>query len=257
MPRKSKVKYDPQGEVLYISHPDWDFMATASLRPDYADEIQSVSWSKNGDYLYSSTFECYLHVYIMKKWYGEDFYDTMKANDYVVDHMDNNGYNCCIENLCFLASDENKAKGMTVDKLSREKTHIALSLFKDFNTKHIQMTIFFNYPAVARISGLDSPAVIDLAYLFYDCEYEMVINDARMILYDYRREYVFEPEKLHDADFHIEGSFGIPASIDWYNKYIEGGHGHTVAFIHKTAYIKGWRVEDQKQFFYLRGIPQK
>lgn len=30
MPRKSKVKYDPQGEVLYISHPDWDFMATAS-----------------------------------------------------------------------------------------------------------------------------------------------------------------------------------------------------------------------------------
>ena len=73
MPRKSKVKYDPQGEVLYISHPDWDFMATASLRPDYADEIQSVSWSKNGDYLYSSTFECYLHVYIMKKWYGEDF----------------------------------------------------------------------------------------------------------------------------------------------------------------------------------------
>lgn len=89
MPRKSKVKYDPQGEVLYISHPDWDFMATASLRPDYADEIQSVSWSKNGDYLYSSTFECYLHVYIMKKWYGEDFYDTMKANDYVVDHMDN------------------------------------------------------------------------------------------------------------------------------------------------------------------------
>lgn len=121
MPRKSKVKYNPQGEVLYISHPDWDFIATASLRSDYADEIQSVTWSKNGDYLYSSTFECYLHVYIMKKWYGEDFYEAMKANDYVVDHMDNNGYNCCIENLCFLASDENKAKGMTVDKLSREK----------------------------------------------------------------------------------------------------------------------------------------
>ena len=119
------------------------------------------------------------------------------------------------------------------------------------------MTIFFNYPAVAKISNLDSPAVIDLAYLLYDCEYEMVINDARMILYDYKREYVFEPEKLHDADFHIEGSFGSPAPIDWYNKYIEGGHGHAIAFIHKAAYIKGWKVEDQKQFFYLRGKPQE
>ena len=117
--------------------------------------------------------------------------------------------------------------------------------------------MFFNYPAVAKISNLDSPAVVDLAYLLYDCEYEMVINDARMILYDYRREYVFEPEKLHDADFHIEGSFGIPIPIEMYNKYIEEGHGHTVAYVCKAAYIKNWKVKDQKQFFYLRGKPQK
>ena len=49
MPRKSEVKYDPQGDILYISHPDWDFIAMASLKPDYIDEIQSVTWSKNGD----------------------------------------------------------------------------------------------------------------------------------------------------------------------------------------------------------------
>ena len=67
--------------------------------------------------------------------------------------------------------------------------------------------------------------------------YEMVINDARMILYDYRHEYVFKPEKLHDADFHIEGSFGIPALIEMYNKYIEGRQGHTVVYICKVSYI--------------------
>lgn len=215
----------------HISHPDWNFIASASLRDDYAVEIQSVSWSKNGDYLYSQQLKCYLHIYIMKKWYGEDFYESMKADDYVVDHMDNNGYNCCIENLCFLTSDENKAKGMTVDKMSKEKTHIALSLFKDFDTKHIQMTVFFNYPAIAKISNLNDPAVIDLAYLLYDCEYEMVINDARKILYDYKREYAFEPEKLHDADFHIEGSFGVPIPVDAYDRYIKGNHGHGVCFI--------------------------
>ena len=55
----------------------------------------------------------------MRKWYGDDEYEKMKSDGYVVDHMDNDGYNCCIDNLCSLIDDENKAKGMTVDKMSR------------------------------------------------------------------------------------------------------------------------------------------
>lgn len=114
---------------------------------------------------------------------------------------------------------------MTVDKMSKEKTHIALTLFKDFTSQLIQMTIVFNYPAVAKVSTLSSPAVIDLAYLLYNCEYELVLNDARKILYDFRRDCTFEPEKLHDADFHIEGAYGVPPTKEGYDKYIQGGHG--------------------------------
>lgn len=66
MSRTSKIKFDPRGDVLYISHPDWEFLASATLRADYADEIQSVNWSKNGDYLYSQQLKCYLHIYIIK-----------------------------------------------------------------------------------------------------------------------------------------------------------------------------------------------
>lgn len=99
----------------------------------------------------------------------------------------NDGFNCCINNLCFLIEDENKAKGMTVDKLSKEKSHIALSLYKDFSTGLIQISVFFNYPAITKIEGLKKPAMIDLAHLLYDVEYEMVLNDARTILYEYRR----------------------------------------------------------------------
>jgi len=80
----------------------------------------------------------YIHC---EKWYEEEFYEAMKANDYVVDHMDNNGYNCCIENLCFLTSDENKAKGMAVDKLSREKMHIAVWLLFSSVKKQMRMKI--------------------------------------------------------------------------------------------------------------------
>lgn len=254
---RSKVRYEVHGDTLQIIHPDWERIAFATIREDYTEEIQSVAWSRNGDYLFSSRLNCLLHIYIMKKWYGEDLYEKMKTNGFVVDHMDNNGFNCCIDNLCFLTADENKAKGFTVDKMSKDKSHIALSLYKDFDTQLIQMTISFNYPTIAKISTLKESAMIDEAYLLYDCDYETVINDARTILYDYNREYIFRPELLHHSDYHIEGKYGMPCSVENYNRYIEGGHGHPVAYMLKRAPIEGWKVEDQQQFFHLRGNPQK
>lgn len=248
----SKNKFDVNGEIVYITHEKWDFIATASMKDEYAEQLMGVTWTKKGAYLYSNALETYLHIFIMKKWYGEDKYEQMKAEGYVVDHMDNNGHNCCINNLCFLVEDENKAKGMTVDKLSKDKSHIALTLYKDFDTGLIQISVFFNYPATAKIEGLERPAVIEMAYLLYDAEYEMVLNDARTILYDYRRDYSFAPEMLHNIDYHIEGGYGTQCPIETYDKYIAGGHGHGVAIIHKMSQISNWTLMDKRQCFYLR-----
>lgn len=123
---------------------------------------------------------------------------------------------------------QDKAKGFTADQYSEEKTHMALTLCRDFNTGHFQITIVFNYPAIAKINTLESPAMIDLAYLLYDRDYPEVINDARTILYDYKRDYTFEPEKLHFADYHIEGAYGIPVSKESYDRYICGEYGHAI-----------------------------
>lgn len=46
----------------------------------------------------------------------------MKDEGCVINHMDNDGHNCCIDNLCFLIADEKKAKGMTLDKMSADKS---------------------------------------------------------------------------------------------------------------------------------------
>jgi hypothetical protein len=132
---RSKVRYEEHGDTLHIFHPDWRRIAFATIREDYAEEIQSVTWSKRGEYLYSNKLQCYLHIYIMKKWYGNETYEHMKNNGYVVDHMDRNGFNCCINNLCFLMSDENIAKGHTVDKMNRDKSYIALSFLKILKPK--------------------------------------------------------------------------------------------------------------------------
>lgn len=244
----SKNTFERNGDFVTISNPEWDFAATASIRDDYYDELISLTWTRKGDYLYSNKLHTYLHIYVMKKWYGEETYQQMKQGGCVVDHMDNNGHNCRISNLCFLLDNENKAKGMTVDKMSANKSYIALSMYKDFETKLLQMTIVFNYPATAVISGLEKPAVVKLAYFLYDCEYEMVINDARTVLYDYRRNYSFNPEKLHFIDYHIEGLYGKAYSIEDYNQYLEGKHGHAVAYFVKKAPLSGWTVDTKKEY---------
>lgn len=236
----SRNKFERHGDIVFISNTGWDFVATASIRDDYADELESVTWSKSGNYLYSSKLKVYLHIYIMQKWYGDDVYREMSNNQYVVDHMDNEGHNCCIDNLCFLVSDENKAKGMTVDKMSKDRSHIALTMFKDFRTQLFQMTIHFNYPATAVITELTKPTVIELAYFLYDCEYEMVINDARSILYDYRRNFTFQPGKLHFIDYDIEGTYGKAWPIEKYDEYLAGKHGHGVALFVRRAPLRDW-----------------
>ena len=250
----SKNIFSIIGDEITIYNKNWSKQSVATIRDDYIDEIQSVTWSKNGDYLYNRELG-YLHIYIMKKWYGEALYVVMKENDYIIDHMDNDGFNCSISNLCFLTSDENKAKGLTLDKMSKEKFHIALSLYKDFNTQLIQITIVFNYPAVAKIHSLKAPAVIELAYLLYDSPYELVINDARMILYEYKYDYSFSPDNLHNVDYHIEGSYGKPIPIEVYDEYIRGEHGHTVFFFNKKAALRGWTLDTNRKFFHLRGEP--
>lgn len=90
----SKNGFRIDGDIISITRLEWDFIAQATVREDYLEEIQSVTWGLNNNrYLYNSKYG-YLHSYIMKKWYGEDFCKKMKDMNYVIDHMDNNSTNC-------------------------------------------------------------------------------------------------------------------------------------------------------------------
>lgn len=70
----------------------------------------------------------------------------MKEKGFVIDHMDNDKHNCCIDNFCFLKNSYNKAKGLTFDQENVDKRYIALSIYKDWETELFQIAIFFNYP---------------------------------------------------------------------------------------------------------------
>jgi len=244
-------RFSISDNLITIYQKGWSKLATATLRNDYKDEIQSVTWSEKGGYLYNGKLGS-LHSYIIKKWYGEDIHRSMIDSGFIVEHMDNNKFNCQIENLCFLNRGENVAKGQTLDKYSKDKRYIALNLFKDFYTQLYHISVFFNYPAVLNCDETDE-AVIDLAYLLYDEDYEFVINDARHILLEYNKHKTFSPQKLSFVDYHIEGAYGKPTPFAVYDEYVNGSHGHTVFYIEKSSMIENWTLENKQNFFHLRG----
>lgn len=222
------------------------FVGVTTYCEDYADIITNKKWNLKNGYLHNSKLG-YLHRFIMKHWYGKECFDEMKEKDFVVDHLDNNGLNCCIDNLCFMSRIDNTVKGLTIDKAAKDKSLIALSIFKDFSTTLMQITISFNYPATLISNKNNEPIITELAYLLYDAEYNIVINDAKMILDKYKNNYIFEPDKLSFIDYHIEGSYRKNISIDQYFKYLNRERGSIVLMI-SNAPIKNWQKGENRRY---------
>ena len=52
MPSKNKIEIC--GNDIHISKNEWKKLACTTYREDYFDELSNVTWTKNGEYLYSS-----------------------------------------------------------------------------------------------------------------------------------------------------------------------------------------------------------
>lgn len=134
----SKNKFSVHGEEIHISRDGWNKLASATYREDYFEELTRITWTEDNGYLKNGKFGL-LHRYIMKKWYGEEVVQAMDVKGWIVDHMNNDGFDCRISNLEFLATRHNVAKGQTVDVESEKmRYHIALNMFKDFTTGYIK-----------------------------------------------------------------------------------------------------------------------
>lgn len=249
----SKNKFDVHGEVVHISRDGWDKLASTTYREDYYGELKSVTWGITNGYLRSQKLG-YLHRYIMAKWYGQDVLDKMTAAGFVVDHMNNESFDCQISNLSFLSSDENKAKGFTVDKQSNElRWNLALNMFKDFETGYFQMTIFFNKTMYFINADTNESYPVSALKLLYDTNYEIVINDARYIMLSYKEAGRFQLNRLNHIELKIEKAqfiFLNEQEKDRALVEIDGQHfllinDHTRVV--KVNYEKGWKPNSEKK----------
>lgn len=240
-----------RGDEIEILRDEWNKMGFTTYRDDYYEELTSVTWRENNGYLVSSKFGA-LHRYIMGKWYGEDVLAEMTKQGWIVDHMNNDGFDCRISNLEFLPTRHNVAKGQTVDvEAEAMRKHIALCMFKDFSTGLYQIHLSCNDPI--SLYNADSDVGLPLARLklLYDCDYRIVINDARDILLNYDLYKKVDLQSLHYIDWKAdffetivakEGEVGrafIERNGTWYACI---GNG---VWFHSSSVESGWKPREE------------
>ena len=191
-------------DEVEIYREEWKKVALTTYREDYYDELTSVTWTDSKGYLTNGKLGA-LHRYIMEKWYGEEMLSEMTSQGWVVDHMNNDGFDCRISNLEFLPTRNNIAKGQTVDvEAEALRRHIALSMFKDFSTGFYQIHICCNDPISLWNAATREAQPLARIMFLYDCDYRIVVNDARDIILDYELYKKIPLEKLHYVDFKPE-----------------------------------------------------
>lgn len=200
---KSKNKFSVRDNTIYIENSNWNKVGMAEYREDYYEELTSVTWSKSGEGLYSSKFKCYLHQYIMEKWYGKEHLKEMYENGYIIEHFDNNEFNNKISNLDFLLKDYNTAKGQSLDKdIEKYRDKIALRMYKNFKKGTYEISVGFNEDFFEIKNGTYKP--IKSLHFLYDKEYRSVILDAYLIIDQYISSNAIELKKLSFKKYTIE-----------------------------------------------------
>lgn len=254
----SKNKFEIVNGNIHISRAEWKQVAEVTYREDYYDELKSVTWTESNGYIKNGKLGL-LHRYMMEKWYGKEVLDEMTQRGWVVDHMNNNAFDCRICNLEFLPSRHNVAKGQILDVESEEmRYHIALNIFKDFQTGFYQISIGFNDNLCFYNVKTKEVRPINTLFLLYDCDYKLVIYDAEQILTKYRIEKQFGLGNLNFIDYKCEfppeiqltkreieeitngDRFYIERDGELY--FIPGKHN----WILSAHYKEGWKPSDKK-----------
>jgi len=148
------------------------------------DKKFSIKKDKNGipKYIMCNSLNKSLHQIVIDFYYNEGIRKKMYDKKFIIEHHDNNGFNCLIQNLSFLSKKRNTSKGFGYD-IERVDflDNVAINIFKDFETQNYQITLAFNTP-YNLVTNDGKTIILATMYLVYDNNFKIVINDATNIL---------------------------------------------------------------------------
>lgn len=203
MPKEDqKVTHDNNKITIY--RPSFKSLSFATYDEDLFKKISSVTWSvtrseSGKEYLTSSRYGL-LHQLVFSHFYGEDVLQEAYRNNYVIDHLDNNGYECVYENLALIPRKENSAKGLTYDIERKEAIDkYSINITRDMDTGEFQVSVIFNQGANLFLNNEEIPVYI--LYFRYGIDFKTAFIDARSILNDLNNTGRINLVNLRNIDF--------------------------------------------------------
>jgi len=181
---KLRIKIWGGKDTIRIKNKNNEEIGLATDREDYHEEIVKIIWNLNKKGYIENWKIGTLHRYMMEKWYGDNEVKDFLQKDFVIDHINNMHNDNRISNLAFYARSRNSAKGMYLDKESKEiKDQLRVAIHKDFSNECYQISIAFN-ECFVTLKEDDRIVQVFALFLFYssDISYDAVVNDATNII---------------------------------------------------------------------------
>lgn len=203
-----KTNVTHEGDYIHFLNKDKDILAYTDYDEILWDTVSKLTWSvSKNKYLYSHKIKKSLHQVVMDHLYGEGISKHMYHNKgYIIDHIDNNGFNCKFNNLTFLKKSKNTSKGMYYDKERKDFISVAaLNIFKIIESNKYQITIGFNKPYYIYVNG-DSLEIAVL-YLVYNDRFNTALGDAEYILEELKESNKLDLSKLKTDKIYFEKTF--------------------------------------------------
>lgn len=160
-------------------------------------EIQNRKWfptkGSNGEYKYIQSADKSLHQLVIDFYFGDETRSEFYSKGYIIEHLDNNGFNCEISNLYFLLKIKNTYKGWYFDKKVTESLLvIAMAIYHIIQDKAFQISIGFN----AAFRNAKTGKFLERAYFLYAYDYPIVLQDAESML-----EFIMEDKRFNIDEF--------------------------------------------------------
>lgn len=215
----------------------------------YVDEKALNNGKKTYIYTNSSVFgkRKALHQVVMEHWYGTEAIENAYEKKFIVEHHDNNAFNCRISNLSFASNHLNLAKAHTFDINQPLLTpSVSVRFYKDFTSQQYQIAIAFTELYYLIIDG--ETKAIERLYLLYDDNFRLVYTDADRLVVELLENKKIDFKLLDYKNFsYDEAIFYLPKNGEKVRgiNFITDSNG-------KTVMVVG---DDAKGEFFIHSIP--
>jgi hypothetical protein len=187
MDNKEQVAISIWDDKITIHISGLDKLAFIDYSPEMYELIKDAEFRvpktkeaiKKYKYPYSNKYKKTLHQIAYDYYFGEEFRKEAYKKGFIIEHLDNDGFNCTISNLYLLLGIKNTYKGWHLDKVVKNSKYIAaLRIYHVLENRTFQIAIAFN----EAYQNPNNGKTLGKVRLLYPYNYEIVIQDAEQII---------------------------------------------------------------------------